>query len=308
MLTRTILLILSLSFLPFVHAADSTISDSAADQALKSESASIEQNLKRYRDLDEDGVPDKRDVCPNSAKGYAVDKDGCELDSDHDGVYDRIDQCPNTAPGTPVNFLGCEGDSDKDGVLDSRDKCPMTPLNTPVNQYGCKVDNDADGDGVPNSMDQCPKTPKGKVVNKFGCQPQTKLTMQITFAVGSWNIPTNQKKELEQNASKLKQLRADEVVLITGYTDASGGVENNLKLSWERANSVKNYILSNFSYAKEQFYILGKGESNPIASNATKAGRKQNRRIEFQVINIKKLPKSARNSIPADMRLAKQGL
>lgn len=59
------------------------------------------------RDSDKDGVPDKRDACPNTRPGEAVDCDGCSIDSDGDGVPDWLDLCPNTPYGTPVDGDGC---------------------------------------------------------------------------------------------------------------------------------------------------------------------------------------------------------
>ena len=59
------------------------------------------------RDSDGDGVPDKRDKCPNTPKGAIVDADGCPKDSDGDGVPDGIDRCPDTPRGAKVDAHGC---------------------------------------------------------------------------------------------------------------------------------------------------------------------------------------------------------
>lgn len=300
-----VILIVTLSSTQSAFGDDGIDPNSPSMKTLLDNGAHIARDVQSYKDLDQDGVPDKDDFCANTAKGTKVDKHGCELDSDHDGIYDKTDQCPNTPPGVSVNFLGCEGDEDKDGVLDSKDKCPGTPLNTKVNQYGCKIENDSDGDGVVNSLDQCPNTPKGYIVNKYGCPPQTKITIQITFPVGSWNIPSDQKELLEREASKLQELQPDEGVLLSGFTDSSGKAETNLKLSWERANSVKNYILENFNYPKDKFYIIGRGAHNPVASNKTKQGREKNRRIEFEILKLNQIPKAASQEIPRVMRLSK---
>ena len=65
----------------------------------------------RFRDLlsmdsDGDGVPDKRDKCPDTPKGVKVDKCGCPYDSDHDGVPDYLDKEPNTPLGNIVDENG----------------------------------------------------------------------------------------------------------------------------------------------------------------------------------------------------------
>ena len=58
-------------------------------------------------DDDKDGVPNEKDLCPQSAPGVTVDANGCEIDSDKDGVVDSLDQCPNTPAGVKVDSKGC---------------------------------------------------------------------------------------------------------------------------------------------------------------------------------------------------------
>ena len=118
-------------------------------------------------DSDGDGVPDSRDICPETPKGLAVDEYGCPIDSDHDGVPDYKDKCPNTPKGVPVDKDGCPLDSDGDGVPDFRDVCPDTPKGVKVDDLGCPLD--SDGDGVPDYKDKCPNTPSGVQVDSFGC-------------------------------------------------------------------------------------------------------------------------------------------
>lgn len=58
-------------------------------------------------DTDNDGVEDRKDGCPNTPAGLAVDDTGCERDTDNDGIFDRFDQCPGTANNKPVDGNGC---------------------------------------------------------------------------------------------------------------------------------------------------------------------------------------------------------
>ncbi len=118
-------------------------------------------------DSDGDGVPDSRDVCPNTPRGIAVDEYGCPIDSDHDGVPDYKDKCPNTPKGVAVDKDGCPLDSDGDGIPDYRDVCPDTPKGVKVDDLGCPLD--SDGDGVPDYKDKCPNTPAGVQVDSEGC-------------------------------------------------------------------------------------------------------------------------------------------
>ncbi|HEU0144835.1 MAG TPA: thrombospondin type 3 repeat-containing protein, partial [Nitrososphaera sp.] len=121
-------------------------------------------SLKKPADTDKDGVPDKKDICPNTPPGVQVDTRGCPLDTDGDGVADHIDKCPQQPGSAGMN--GCP-DTDGDGVEDAQDKCPNTTAGTPVDASGCPLD--SDGDKVPDNLDKCPNTPTGTVVDSTGC-------------------------------------------------------------------------------------------------------------------------------------------
>lgn len=72
-------------------------------------------------------------------------------------------------------------------------------------------------------------------------------------------------------------------VLVTGYTDISGNLEANEKLSWERAESAKAALLNN-EVKNKRVYTWGFGPKNPVATNETLEGRQQNRRVEFVIL------------------------
>jgi OOP family OmpA-OmpF porin len=75
----------------------------------------------------------------------------------------------------------------------------------------------------------------------------------------------------------------ESTVSVLGYTDSYGGDEQNLHLSKERAEAVKQYILANSNLAASQIEAIGYGESKPIATNETLAGRAANRRVEVVI-------------------------
>src|SRR6266536_1090821 len=113
------------------------------------------------------GVTDKKDACPDTPAGAAVDSKGCPIDSDRDGVYDGIDKCPGTPVGAHVDATGCTTDGDADGVPYGVDQCPDTPAGVAVDPAGCPLDSDKDG--VPDGIDKCPNTPAGATVDASGC-------------------------------------------------------------------------------------------------------------------------------------------
>lgn len=118
-------------------------------------------NMGNSIDTDQDGVSDKRDTCPDTPAGVAVDKMGCPLDRDGDGVADYLDNCPDIKGSQLLN--GCP-DRDNDGVADKDDQCPDQA--GPAVLFGCP---DADNDGVADKDDQCANTKPGTKVDSKGC-------------------------------------------------------------------------------------------------------------------------------------------
>jgi OOP family OmpA-OmpF porin len=74
------------------------------------------------------------------------------------------------------------------------------------------------------------------------------------------------------------------VVEVAGHTDSVGSEEYNMGLSDRRANSVKDYLISQ-GITATRLTARGYGESQPVASNDTDAGRAQNRRVELIVLS-----------------------
>jgi outer membrane protein OmpA-like peptidoglycan-associated protein len=84
----------------------------------------------------------------------------------------------------------------------------------------------------------------------------------------------------------------DTDITIFGYTDSTGPADYNLKLSGERAASVKNYLASK-GISASRFTITGMGIADPIADNGTVEGRSQNRRVEFAIVANAKMKADA---------------
>jgi outer membrane protein OmpA-like peptidoglycan-associated protein len=84
----------------------------------------------------------------------------------------------------------------------------------------------------------------------------------------------------------------DTNIVIYGYTDNKGAVDYNLKLSQERANSVKSYLVKK-GLVSTRFTTTGMGIADPIETNDTDAGRSKNRRVEFAITANEKMIKEA---------------
>jgi outer membrane protein OmpA-like peptidoglycan-associated protein len=206
-------------------------------------------------------------------------------DSDHDGVPDSKDQCPNTPEGVTVDAKGCALDSDNDGVPDYKDQCPNTPEGVQVNEKGCALD--SDHDGVPDYKDQCPNTPEGVQVNAKGCHVKAhRVLHKVHFAFDKAELTNTDKKILRDEASQLKDAfnqYSGAHALIIGYTDSTGAKSYNQKLSQRRADSVRTYLI-NQGVSSSKLRTRGMGEADPVASNKTRTGRAENRRVVVHVL------------------------
>lgn len=242
-------------------------------------------------DKDGDGVADEFDKCPNTpAAAYGkVDANGCPLDIDGDGVSDYLDKCPNTPAAAygKVDVNGCALDTDGDGVADYLDKCPNTPTAAfgKVGLDGCPID--TDGDGIADYLDNCPKI-SGTAANN-GC-PEVKKEVKLLFKKALQGIQFETAKSdikpfsfplLNQIANALI-LNPDYLIEVQGHTDNVGGDDYNMNLSNERAASVRAYLISK-GVSEVTITSKGYGETKPVASNNTKAGKTMNRRVEFVV-------------------------
>lgn len=110
--------------------------------------AGLSFNFGEGKDSDGDHVKDRKDKCPGTPAGVAVDIAGCPLDRDSDHVPDYIDLCPDL-PGQ-LSAKGCP-DKDLDSIADQEDHCPEIP--GPALTFGCP---DRDQDGVLDADDLCP--------------------------------------------------------------------------------------------------------------------------------------------------------
>lgn len=147
---------------------------------------------------------------------------------------------------------------------------------------------DTDGDGVADQFDKCPGTPAGTAVDGSGCPlpkaPEpTAATSNVTgfekigFDFNSSVLKTESYPTLDKLSSVLRENGGK--VTVNGYASSEGTAAYNVKLSKDRANSVKTYLV-NSGVNASQVATKGNGEANPIASNDTEEGRIQNRRVE----------------------------
>jgi OOP family OmpA-OmpF porin len=148
---------------------------------------------------------------------------------------------------------------------------------------------------VPDYLDKCPGTPAGVRVDKDGCPPVVSVPAHVKAAAAKrfCSKPAVLAINFDTDKSDIKAQYHDELKTvgdflsyfpnakgeIAGHTDSTASNAYNQALSERRAESVEKYISSTFKVDAGRITTKGYGETQPIASNKTKAGRAQNRRI-----------------------------
>lgn len=212
-------------------------------------------------------------------------------DTDGDGLVDEMDKCPELA-GDIAN-LGCplyakkaeDNDRDKDGVVDAKDKCPDTYGE--LSNSGCPA-TDRDGDGVFDHLDVCPDV-KGAVSNG-GCplpeiaKPNSyEVVGNVYFAVDKYELRPAAKDTLNKALSILKA-NPGSVVELVGHTDSDGNHDYNLRLSKNRAEAARMYLINhgiNHDRILTSFY----GKDRPAVENSGATNKQRNRRVEIRLLD-----------------------
>jgi OOP family OmpA-OmpF porin len=142
---------------------------------------------------------------------------------------------------------------------------------------------DSDGDGVIDANDKCPGTPRGVAVDEHGCPLKGSITLTgVNFEFDSAALTSESLTHLDKVAAALERYPRLTVEM-QGHTDSVGADAYNLELSQQRADAVRNHLLSR-GVAPERVTAKGYGETQPIADNSTDAGRAQNRRVVMEVL------------------------
>ena len=248
----------------------------------------------REGDRDGDGYLDSEDTCPDEPETWNgfKDEDGCpdDPDSDGDGLVDSKDQCPSQ-PEDKDGYLDEDGcpdlDNDADGIPDAKDKCPNDPEDPDGFQDddGCP-DPDNDGDTVLDVDDQCPNTPGQTGGPRPGCPglvvvtaKEIRITQQIQFDFNKATIKPVSFAILDAVYDVLVA-NPKITVEVQGHTDNVGQAAYNQKLSQQRADSVKAYLVKK-GIGESRLVAKGYGMTQPLLPNTSEANRALNRRVQF---------------------------
>ena len=197
-----------------------------------------------------------------------------------------------SAPPTALlasSFVPIPPDRDGDGIPDSRDECPALAEDCDgfEDDDGCP-DLDDDRDGIADVCDRCPREPgepPDGCPRKVTIEVQTiRIVMHPQFGRGSDLIKPESMPILDEVANVLKANPQIELLSVVGHSSLDEG--KGTGLSERRAQRVRDALVSR-GVEPFRLIIKGMGSTQPIDSNATEPGRMRNRRVDWQIINMK---------------------
>ncbi len=108
--------------------------------------------------------------------------------------------------------------------------------------------------------------------------------VSVTFGFDKAVLTTDDKAQLDSFAASLGSAKSY-ILEVTGGTDSVGPAQYNYDLSQRRADAVVQYLAAKYNIAPHRFYLIGIGKDQYVASNDTAAGRKENRRVQVQLLS-----------------------
>jgi OOP family OmpA-OmpF porin len=227
------------------------------------------------------------------------------VDVDGDGVYDRVDNCPGTGAGCTVDTYGCSTDGDGDGVCDGVDRCANTPAGSKVDNYGCHEGASTTAHAQPTTPPPAaqpqattppppPSQPEPTENVKRLAEGGTIRLENVQFESASARLLEDSRTTLEQVARGLEQY-PDARVEIQGHTDTQGSAAYNMRLSQQRADAVRTWLIENGNIAAGRLIAVGFGETKPeVSPERNDEDRVRNRRVEMRVLNPEVLPRGTK--------------
>jgi OmpA-OmpF porin, OOP family len=151
-----------------------------------------------------------------------------------------------------------------------------------ASQQASKADQDAQGANTLAQKGVAQATQVQQTVDGMD-NPQTVKTETVLFAFNRSTLTADDKAKLDALQQAFSNLKYYSVE-VTGYTDKTGPVAYNLDLSRKRADAVVRYLTENDKVPLVKVHVLGYGEDMPAGSNHSRAGRKENRRVEVKIL------------------------
>ena len=109
--------------------------------------------------------------------------------------------------------------------------------------------------------------------------------VSISFRTGEFQLDENSKYIIDKEFLPIANAFSNSRIRIEGNTDSSGSRATNVALSKKRAQSVADYLVSEYNMPRNRFVVVGNGPDKPVANNNTEAGKAKNRRTDFELIS-----------------------
>ena len=238
--------------------------------------------------------------------GYAFQNNNDKFSYAHAGLEFALGsrRKPQLATHNPVSSMRYEylmkakalqDQVDMEKAKNEQLRSDLNTTNGNLAAINAKLTADSDGDGVPDLFDKCPNTPAGTKVDGAGCPLPVAQNVKVyvteedkkvvkdaianlEFDLGKATIRAHSLPSLNKVAELLVSKNFS--LKLAGHTDNTGSAALNMRLSKERAEAIKTYLVTQGANAS-RIEAVGYGMTQPIATNKTAAGRQDNRRVEF---------------------------
>lgn len=255
------------------YATNPTVADADADGLTDREEIVTHRTDPLKKDSDADGLTDGDEI-------RKFQTDALAADSDRDQLTDGQEiNTHRTLPG--------KADTDEDGLADGIEL--LTQKTDPLKK-------DTDGGGLDDNVevsrnmnplmaqDDVPRQKEEKKVVTFEIDNGKDVVLEgIVFETGSARVTRESERILDEVVSELRT-NTGLTVEVQGHTDNTGSRSTNMKLSQQRADAVKDYLMKK-GIAGERLVAKGYGPDRPITANTSAEERKRNRRIAFSKVD-----------------------
>jgi len=226
------------------------------------------------------------------------------VDFDGDGVFDRVDRCNDTPKGCTVDEWGCSHDADGDGVCDGVDRCPGTAAGMEVDEHGCAANQRATSKVVPPPAEPPREVEKPKPAPMPAPKPVSEAERQLVesgrirlenvyFETNSATLLPESEASLREAGEALEKF-PDLRIEVEGHTDTRGSAPHNMRLSQDRAGTVRSWLIEHYRLKPDNLVAKGYGETQPETKERNDEELLRNRRVVLRVLNPEALPKGVK--------------
>ena len=259
----------------------------SSSRSTKSTSGLLSEVNPKKIDSDGDGVKDFKDLCPEipglkKFKGCPKDKTIMDAEAEAARIAAEAEAARVAAEKVKAEAAR------KKAAAEAKAKADAAAAKKAAEEAKMKAEADAKAAAAAKKAADAEAAAKAAAARQAEIDTKTRAVFARALTGIKFNSSASTFKQqsydiMDDVVSVMTEYPGIEV-RIAGHTDSQGVEENNQKLSEKRANAVMNYLVSK-GISPTRLRSVGFGEVSPIADNNTAAGRAENRRVEFSVIN-----------------------